>query len=128
MISFLALSGMAAYGLGGIVTETQDTTAKKTNALRYSANPIGSETGFPGFDLAEGAGVFDFARGDLITGFDPAYDILELEYAAAMGRPEVTVINFPDGTGASIALNGVVVADVEGAQGLDPRRVILQPV
>lgn len=70
----------------------------------------------------------DYQRGDRITGFDPATDTLELEYTRALGRPEITVTDFADGTGASIALNGVVVADVAGAQGLNPASIVLVAV
>jgi hypothetical protein len=67
----------------------------------------------------------DFDRGDMITGFVSGSDQIELEYTASLGVPNVTVTDFADGTGASIALNGVVVADVAGAQGLDPSTVNL---
>lgn len=70
----------------------------------------------------------DYQRGDRIAGFDPRTDTLELEYTRALGRPEVTVSDFADGTGASIALNGVVVADVAGAQGLSPESIVLVAV
>ncbi len=64
----------------------------------------------------------------MIAGFDPATDILELEYTAAMGEPEVSLIEFEDGSGMSVALNGVVVADVENAPDLDASNVVLMPV
>lgn len=68
---------------------------------------------------------FDFDRGDRIDGFDLRSDILELEYTAALGTPEITINDFPDGSGASIALNGVVVADISGAKGLNTNSIRL---
>ena len=70
----------------------------------------------------------DYQRGDRIAGFNPRTDTLELEYTRALGRPDITVTDFADGTGASIALNGVVVAEVAGAQGLNPASIVLVAV
>ena len=70
-----------------------------------------------------------------ITDFTPADDTLQLEYTPttdpATGDeipPNITVTNFADGTGASILINGVEVAQVTGAQDLDPADVALMPV
>jgi len=132
MISFMALSGLVSYGLGGLVPEApnddfDDDAATADTLLNIEAQDHGIDLLDPAEPEPQ-AEIFDFARGDLITGFDPDNDALELEYSAAMGRPEITVTDFSDGTGASIALNGVVVADVQGAQGLDPADVILTAV
>lgn len=70
----------------------------------------------------------NYQRGDRISGFNPKTDTLELEYTRALGQPEISVTDFADGTGASIALNGVVVADVAGAQGLNPASIVLVAV
>ncbi len=70
---------------------------------------------------------YEFTRGDEVSGFDPKTDLIELEYASALGMPDVSVSDFADGTGASVALNGVVVADIAGAQGLSASDVVLIP-
>jgi len=70
----------------------------------------------------------DLARGDVIDGFDPARDVIELEYSGALETPDVSVRDFDDGSGASVSLNGVVVAEVEGAAGLDASSILLRPV
>jgi hypothetical protein len=103
MISLLAFSG-----LGG-------TIGRHANAVAAQHSPQSIET-------------LDLARGETIIGFDPETDLIELEYASALGTPEVTIADFPDGTGASVALNGVVVADVAGASGLDMSSVVLLAV
>ncbi|NOX39050.1 MAG: hypothetical protein GXP05_00595 [Alphaproteobacteria bacterium] len=79
-------------------------------------------------DPADSMETHDLVRGETIIGFDPDTDLIELEYSAALGTPDVTIADFPDGTGASVALNGVVVADVAGASGLDISSVVLRPV
>jgi len=61
----------------------------------------------------------EFDRGDLIRGFDPDIDILELEYCKSLATPEITVLDFANGTGASVALNGVVIANLPGVEWLD---------
>jgi len=58
-------------------------------------------------------------------GFDPATDTVELDFIAAEGRPNISVCDFPDGSGAEIRLNGTLVANIEGAAGLKPENVIL---
>ncbi|MEM7439218.1 MAG: calcium-binding protein [Pseudomonadota bacterium] len=86
-----------------------------------------------------GAGADTFSIDEAVAGsglatvadFDPAEDVLSLEYTAtndADGNPvvpTVTVVDFADGSGAFIELDGVQVASVTGAQGLDPSAVVL---
>jgi Ca2+-binding RTX toxin-like protein len=62
-----------------------------------------------------------------VTDFDPATDRIEVLYdPARVSDPEIGVIDFGDGTGASITLNGEVMMRVHGAQGLDPANVDLR--
>ena len=132
MMSILALTGFAFGGLtgGDGDGDLPESAGTAEDALAVSADTLSLDL----FGTPEETPVppapetLDFNRGDLITGFDPATDVLELEYSAALGLPEVTVTDFADGSGASIALNGVVVADVEGAQGLAPEAVVLKAV
>ena len=133
MMSFFALTGLAAFSFGGGMPES---LSEETNSddIHGELDLHGDEPLVLGPDLlADFANpavpdIYDFARGDMIAGFNPKYDVLELEYSRALGIPEITVTDFPDGSGASIALNGVVVADVEGAQGLNPATIMLRPV
>jgi hypothetical protein len=125
MISLMALAGFAFGGADAV-----DTDSDQSDDYLYEQDL--QEQG----DLidplqAQSASDFetlDFERGDTILSFNAASDVLELEYTASLGTPDISVTDFPDGTGASIALNGVVVADVAGAQGLDPQSVMLMPV
>jgi hypothetical protein len=132
MMSVLALTGFAFGGFGGAGVSDADDLADdepyaqaydETDTLNLSLDLLVSD------DPADAdPETLDFDRGDLVTGFNPQTDVLELEYSAALGAPEITVTDFTDGTGASVALNGVVVADVEGAQGLTPENVALKAV
>ncbi|MCP5089259.1 MAG: hypothetical protein GY952_20975 [Rhodobacteraceae bacterium] len=67
-----------------------------------------------------------------IARFNAAEELLQIEYLAEFdphtGQPKVPVVsveNFQDGTGAFIALDGCVAAEVVGAQNLDPAEVVL---
>ncbi len=125
MMSLLALTGLAGFEFGGLGDGDDDDAAIHADDV----GEFSSETDLLDMDATgTDAEVLDFVRGDLVEGFDPATDTLELEYSAALGPPEVTVTDFSDGTGAAVALNGVVVAAVQGAQGLDPAEVALTPV
>lgn len=137
MMSLLALTGMAAFDFGGLASGGTDGSSDQ----HYDELHSSGSDGYSGDDLLDlglGTGaqsftetppdILDYERGDAVTGFNPATDSLELEYSAALGKPDVTIEDFADGSGASIALNGVVVADVDGAQGLDPASIILTAV
>lgn len=70
-----------------------------------------------------------------ITDFDATEDLLQIEYAPTTDpetgdavEPALSVINFEDGTGANIVLNGVTVAKVSGAFDLDPALIALVAV
>ncbi len=126
MMSFLALTGLVAYELGGLMgpgTYDESETHPDHFAPETSEDDL---LDLAGDDLQPDA--FDLARGGTIEGFTPGTDIIELEYVRALGAPAVSVTDLPDGSGASIALNGVVVADVPGAAGLDPSSIVLVPV
>jgi len=72
--------------------------------------------------------IFDFQRGDMIFGFDPECDILEIEYSAAKGVPHVTVSTSPDDSGVLISMNGAVMAEIIGIDALDRANIVLLPV
>jgi hypothetical protein len=61
-----------------------------------------------------------------IDDFDPEADQIEILYDPEVyGDPVVEVVDFEDGSGASIHLNGEPILHVKGAQGLDPSHVVL---
>lgn len=125
MMSVLALTG---YALGGLIGSHGGDTPDEDDSFLFGASDMDQPDGFHDIlhDESEAeTSILEFARGDAVSGFDGATDVLELEYTSALGPPDVTVTDFPDGSGASVAMNGVVVADVAGAQGLDPDNIIL---
>lgn len=65
-----------------------------------------------------------------ISRFDAATEVLQLECRGrpGAGAPVVEVVDFPDGTGAFVRLDGVTVAAVTGAQGLLPGDILLRSV
>jgi Ca2+-binding RTX toxin-like protein len=98
----------------------------------------GNDNIFVGADdmVTGGAGADIFTGGDyigedasagLVTDFDRNADRIEVVYdPAILPDPEVDVVDFEDGTGASITVNGQTVLHVAGAQGLDPAMVGLR--
>lgn len=63
-----------------------------------------------------------------IRDFDPEADQIEILYdPEILPDPTIEVVDFEDGTGASILMNGETLLHVVGAQGLDPSRIALQP-
>jgi len=147
MMSLLALSGLTALGMGDLPNGDEGSEDDQLpDDLAYEDFDRGDqdfEDGLMSYvwqsdgDTSEfeehvqsdqnsiAINQVDLDRGSEIDVFDPDNDVLEVEYTAALGLPEVTVIDFEDGTGASIALNGVAVVDVAGAQGLNPEIVAL---
>lgn len=140
MMSLLAMAGFALGGIGdvddsGNTGQSDDEYLFEHDEWAQTIVPVDAlpvdvshfeQTSTPAqTPVLTPAETVDLARGDAISSFNPRVDLLELEYTAAMGMPEVTIMDFADGSGASIALNGVVVADVAGAQGLDPGVVSL---
>jgi hypothetical protein len=127
MMSFLTVSGFVAYGLGGLFgagAAHDDDDDDWFDSAETETGPDDLLTLGPA-DLVQDA--TDFARGDTIPGVSPD-DLVEIEYSRSLGAPEVTVTDLPDGSGAQVALNGVVVADLPGAAGFDPSNIILVPV
>jgi len=62
-----------------------------------------------------------------VTDFDRDADRIEILYdPEVVPDPSVDVVDFSDGTGASIVLNGEPILHVVGAQGLDPSEVALR--
>lgn len=97
----------------------------------------GQDTVFLGVDdtVTGGDGTDTFITGDyageagIVTDFDPLEDRIEVVYdAEALPDPEIGVVDFEDGTGARITVNGETVLQVLGAQGLDPAEVELRPL
>ncbi len=70
----------------------------------------------------------ELARGALIEGFDPASDVLELEYAAALGKPAVRIHRRPAEGVTEVCFDGVPVARLAGAPRLSARHLRLIPV
>jgi Ca2+-binding RTX toxin-like protein len=63
-----------------------------------------------------------------ITDYDPEADQIEILYdPSVLSDPSVDVVDFTDGTGASILLDGAAILHVVGAQGLDPAQVVVRP-
>jgi hypothetical protein len=63
-----------------------------------------------------------------IDDFDREADQIEVIYdPEVVENPTVDIVDFPDGTGACILLNGAPILEVVGAQGLDPAGVALRP-
>lgn len=128
MMSFLALTGFVAYELGGLFGPSTD---EEPDADRHwtEADPDVGDSDFLASDHDDHlSDAFDISRGGMIEGFNPETDIIELEYVKALGAPDVSVSDLADGSGATISLNGVVVADIPGAHGLDPSSIVLVPV
>jgi hypothetical protein len=125
MISLMALAGFAFGG-----TEAVDTDADFSDDYLYEQDlqEQGDLIDPLVLGFSDGIETLDFERGDTILSFNAQSDVLELEYTASLGVPDVSVTDFLDGTGASIALNGVVVADVAGAQGLEPANILLAAI
>jgi len=72
----------------------------------------------------------DGQAGDVVgtvTDFDRKADQIEILYdPEVVPDPSVDVVDFTDGTGASIVLDGEPVLHVLGAQGLDPAEVVMR--
>lgn len=84
-------------------------------------------------DIAEIAPVsdvetVDLYRGGAIDGFNPASDRIELEYLGALGIPEITLHSADNGASTSIAMDGVIVAKVAGADTLRTEDILLTAV
>ena len=76
------------------------------------------------FDIASGLDV-----NSTIVDFDPSEDVILINVGSSTGtlntyELDVTVEDWPDGTGADISAEGNVLARISGAQGLDPTSII----
>ena len=60
-----------------------------------------------------------------ITDFDPGADAIQIEIEGGGDPGLVSVEDFEDGSGATIFYDGAAVADVTGAQGIDPADIAL---
>lgn len=64
-----------------------------------------------------------------VTDFNPSQDRIEIVFDPQVNpEPTLEVMDFSDGTGANIILNGEVILSVAGAQGLDPSAIALQAI
>jgi Ca2+-binding RTX toxin-like protein len=87
-------------------------------------------TGGEGADIFE-SGSFIGEGGDaaVVTDFNPAEDRIQLSVdLEASPNPEVEVVDFADGTGADILVDGTVVLSISGAQGLDPNAILIRDI
>lgn len=65
---------------------------------------------------------------DFVESFDPELDVVEVVYQPDhYDRLAVEVVDFADGTGATIWFNDDPILAVRGAQGLAPEDVVLTP-
>jgi Ca2+-binding RTX toxin-like protein len=86
--------------------------------------------------VSGGAGSDFFVAGDfvasaerpgLVTDFDPASDRIEVVYdPVTLPDPEIGVIDYEEGDGSSITLNGAAVLHLAGVRGLDPASISLR--
>jgi hypothetical protein len=65
----------------------------------------------------------------VVTDFNPEEDQIQVSVdLEASPDPDVSVIDFDDGTGASIMVDGTIVLQVTGAQGLDPSAILIRDI
>ena len=130
MMSFLALSSIMSLGLGAHSTggDTDLPDAPDAGPLVLDEEYAVHGDLLDHADASSSPDTYTLDRGDSISGFDPKSDVLELEYGASLGPPDVTFSHLPGGAGVSVAMNGVVVTEVQGVDALDPGNVVLAPV
>lgn len=84
--------------------------------------------GGDGADTFIGAIPADAEAAARIADFDRSEDRIEVFFdPGASPDPQVTVVDFDDGDGAHILLDGQIVLNVVGAQGLNPDEIGLKP-
>ena len=86
--------------------------------------------GGSGADLFE-SGAYIETDGDaaVVTDFDPAQDQIQVSVdLLASPQPNITVVDFDDGSGADIVVDGTVILHVTGAQGLDPDAILIRDI
>lgn len=83
-----------------------------------------------GADLFEsGAYIETDAEAAMVTDFDPSEDQIQISVdLQATPDPNVIVVDFADGTGANIVVDGTTVLRVTGAQGLDPESILIRDI
>lgn len=138
MMSLLALTGLVVCDLEGIADDQahaglgDDAYASEEDLDIWQHSE--GETDLPDLlnseldtapDSVGGSETLSFERGDLVQGFDPRTDTLELEYTKALGVPEISLSEMPDGMGTLVAMNGVVVAELVGVKGLSAKKIVL---
>lgn len=133
MMSLLALSGFGSSEIEGLEFDEDqqgfdDLPSNLQNDLVAVPDLESDADLLTSMGQAEPLETLDFSRGELIEGFDPSRDILELEYTVSLGTPDIIVSELPDGDGVSVAMNGFVVAQLDGAFGLNAQNVVLVPV
>lgn len=138
MISLATVLGLASLGIaadalfdvfdqdaeieGGDDHRTWDESEDTILAYAGEDGPGGAESFGPADPPIE------LGRGAVIEDFDPETDGIEIEYLAALPPPDISVALSSDGDGTDISFDGVVVATVQGAQGLTADHVRLVPV
>lgn len=143
MMSILALTGLTfGFGSDAAVDVHQDNSDAFGDPEHWSANAE-MQSAFAGDMLDEasqGNGhiaeiapvsdveTVDLERGGAINGYNPASDRIELEYSKALGIPEITLHSADNGSSTSIAIDGVIVAKVAGAETLRTEDILLTAV
>lgn len=83
-----------------------------------------------GADLFEsGAYIESDTEAAVVTDFNPNEDQIQVSVdLQATPQPNITVVDFADGTGADILVDGTTVLRVTGAQGLDPDSILIRDI
>lgn len=86
--------------------------------------------GGDGADIFEsGAYIEDDSGAAVVTDFDPNEDRIQVSVdLEASPNPDIAVVDFADGTGADIIVDGTVVLRISGAQGLDPDAILVRDI
>ena len=84
--------------------------------------------GGAGADTFEsGSYIAEDADAPVVTDFDPAEDRVQISVdLEATPDPEIAVVDFADGTGADVVVDGTTVLRINGAQGLDPDSILVR--
>lgn len=83
-----------------------------------------------GADLFEaGSYIETDSEAATVADFDPSQDQIQISVdLQSTPEPSITVVDFDDGTGADIVVDGTVLLRVTGAQGLDPASILIRDI
>jgi len=125
--SFFA-DGTGAYEFTDLVDHQADTLTAGAGIDALILDRSDTGTGGADGDLFFVLDSADQTGAAAITDFNQAEDALVIDYKTAdfAVPPTVTVVDFTDGTGADVLVNGIVVAKVTGAQGMSSGAVVLE--